>query len=66
VVHRGEGFLRAADFESALAETGERLRRGHFMNEMKVNVEDGWGTRLFGDNVRIPDFLEESLGHSFL
>jgi hypothetical protein len=58
VIHRGEGFLRTADFESTLAETGECLRGGHFMYEMKVNVEDGWGTRLFGDYVGIPDFLE--------
>ncbi len=41
VIHRGESFVWAANFQSALAETGEGLRRGHLVDEMQVNVEDG-------------------------
>jgi hypothetical protein len=36
------------------------------MDKVEVNIEDGWGSGLLGDNVGIPDFLEESLGHGFL
>ena len=36
------------------------------MHEVQVNVEDGWGFRLFGHNVRVPDFLEECFWHKFL
>ena len=58
MIHRGEGFLGAADFQSALAQTREGLRRGDFMHEVQVNIKDGWGFRLFSNNMRVPDFLE--------
>ena len=58
MIHRGEGFIGAADFQSALTQTCEGLRRSDFMHEVQVNVKNGWGFRLFSDNVRVPDFLE--------
>ncbi len=33
------------------------------MDEVQVNVEDRWRVGLFGDNMRIPDFFEESFWH---
>jgi hypothetical protein len=51
MIHRGEGLIGAADFESALAETGESLRRGDFVYEVQVNVEDGGCAFLFSDYV---------------
>jgi hypothetical protein len=33
------------------------------MHEVQVNIEDGGGTFLFGDHVRVPDFLEEGFWH---
>ena len=63
MIHRGNGFIGAADFESTLTQTGEGLRRGHFMDEVQVNIENGWGVRLFSNNVRVPDFLEKSFWH---
>jgi hypothetical protein len=66
MIHRGKSFFRAAHFETTLAQTGECLRGGHFMDEVEVNVEDCWRVRLFSHNVRIPDFLKESFWHSSL
>ena len=64
MVHRGEGFSGPADFQSALAQTGEGLRRGHLVDEVQVNIEDGRGVGLLGNNVRIPDFFEEGFWHN--
>ncbi len=58
VVHRGDGFLGAADFESTLAQAGKSLGRGDFMHEVQVDIEDGRGIGLFGDNVGVPEFFE--------
>jgi hypothetical protein len=67
VIHRSEGFIGAADFESALAEAREGLGRGNLMHQVQVNVQDSWRILLFGHNVRVPDFLEECFWHiSFL
>src|SRR5512139_2005537 len=30
---------------------------------MKIDIKDSWGIRLFRNNMRVPDFLEESLWH---
>ena len=38
MIHRGEGFIGAADFQSALAQTCESLRGGDFMHEVQVNI----------------------------
>ena len=51
MIHRGESLIRAADFQSALAQAREGLRRGDFVHKVQVNVEDGWGIGLFGDNM---------------
>ena len=39
----------------------ERLRRGHLVHEVKVDVEER-----VGDLVRVPDLVEESLRHQLL
>ena len=64
MIHCRESFIRAADFKSALAQACEGLRRGDFMDEVQVNIENGRRFRLFGDNVRVPYFLEECFWHS--
>src|SRR5512145_38883 len=33
------------------------------MDEVQIDIEDSWGIGLLGDNMRIPDFLKESLWH---
>ena len=40
-------------------EPGERLRRGHLVDEVQIDVEDRRAARLLGDDVRVPDLLEQ-------
>jgi hypothetical protein len=61
VVHGGERVLGAARLEAALAQTRERLRRGHLVDEVQVDVEHGRAALLFGDHVLFPDLLEQGL-----
>ena len=58
MIHRRQGLIGAADFQSALTQTGEGLRRGHFVDEVQVNVEDGRCAFLFGDDVGFPNFVK--------
>ena len=36
MIHRRQGFIGAANFESALAKAGECLGRGHLVDEVKI------------------------------
>ena len=62
MIHRGDRAIRTQHLKAALLEHGESLRRGHFMHEVQIDIEHGGSTRLFGDDVIIPDFLEQCLG----
>ena len=55
-----DGEVRAADFEAALAQAGEGLRRSDFVDQVKVDVEERGRARLLVDDVGVPDFLTES------
>jgi hypothetical protein len=33
---------RPADAQAALPQTGERLRRGHLMDEVQIDGQNGW------------------------
>src|SRR6185503_10377715 len=59
MIHRSKCLIGSTDFESTLTKTRKCLRRGHFMDKMEINIENGrtFGS-LFGDNMRIPDLLE--------
>ena len=63
MIHGCKRLVGAADPQPALAETGKGLRRGHFVDEMQVNIKNSRGLGLFGNNVRIPDFLKECFWH---
>ncbi len=39
VIHSGKGFARLTDFSSVGAQTIKGLGRGHFMDQMAINVE---------------------------
>ena len=41
VIHRRHRALGPAHLEAALAQPGERLRRGHLVHQVQVDVEDG-------------------------
>ena len=58
VIDRGKSLIGAADFQSALAQAIEGLRRGDFADKVQVNVKHGGKIGLLSDNVRVPDFLE--------
>src|SRR5262249_27015801 len=63
MIHRGDGPLRSAHAKPALAQDGERLGRGHLMNEVQVDVKNcGRLRRLRRDEVRAPDLVEKRAG----
>ena len=59
VVHRREGAVGAAHAQPARAETGEGLRRGHLVDEVQVDVEDGGRAVVLAHDVVAPDLLEQ-------
>jgi len=63
VIHGRQSTIRAAHAKASLAQGGERLRRGHFMDKMQVNVQRGRHiVLLWRDKVRRPDFVEQGAG----
>ena len=62
MVHHREGEIGAANLAAFGAKTGEGLRRGAFVNEVAVNIDDGRLAGLFANYVGVPDFLVEGFG----
>ena len=58
VVGGGEGEIGAADFEAALAQALESLRRGDFMDQMQIDIEERGSAGFFVNDVVVPDFLD--------
>ncbi len=40
MIDSAHGSIGAADFQAACAQSGKRLRRGHFVNEVEIDVKD--------------------------
>ena len=59
VVGGGDGPLGVTHGQAAAAESLERLRAGDLMDQVQVDAQDGRRTRLVGDNVLVPDLLDE-------
>src|SRR6266478_1668042 len=59
MVHHGEGEIGAADLAAFGAKPGEGLRRGAFVNEVAVDVDDCRLAGLLVNNVGVPNFLIE-------
>ena len=61
----GHGQIRADAPHRALGQlqTFERLRAGHFVQQVTVDVKNGRAVVLGVDNVRVPQFVVESLCH---
>ena len=59
VIDRREGPIRSPDGSSRLPQTVERLRRGHLVNEVAVDVQECPAAGKVGDDVLVPDFIEE-------
>ncbi len=60
MIHRRKRQVRAAHRQATRAQQRECLRRGHLVDEVQVDEEDGGGVAGFRhDHVLIPDFLEQ-------
>ena len=60
VVERALGALGPAHRQAARVEFGESLRRGHFVDQVQVDVEDRRRRLGFGrDDVGVPQFVEQ-------
>ena len=62
VVRRGDRPLGPAHAQPAGAQAGERLGRGDLVDEVEVDGEDGGGALVLGDDVVVPDLLDERVG----
>ena len=62
VVHRGDRQVRSADLAAGQPQAVERLRRGHFVDEMQVDIEQRGLAGSIANDVRGPDLFEERLG----
>src|SRR5690606_24225313 len=59
MVGDGEGRLRAADLAAGHAQPLERLRARHLVNEMPADIEQTGAGVLLGDQVALPDLVEQ-------
>ena len=65
VIHGGKGFTWLAYLTAMRAQSIKRLRRGHFMHQMPVDVQQ-WGFVLrLKDDVRIKQFFVQRFGHDY-
>ena len=63
VVERGESEVGSAHLPAGQSQTVERLRAGHLVNEMAIDIKQcGLGGR--GHDVAIPHLLEQRLWHA--
>src|SRR5690606_32628314 len=61
VVHRTRSAIRTVNLQAASAQLGERLRRGHLVHQVQVDIQYRWSLARFGTNhERIPNLLKHS------
>ena len=60
VVGGGDRPLGPADLAAGEAQALERLRAGHFVDQLQVDVQDRLLARLGEHDVVVPDFLEQA------
>ena len=58
VVDGGDGAVGLANPASGRAQAVERLRRGHFVHQVQVDIKQRQAASGAADHVLIPDFLE--------
>jgi hypothetical protein len=59
MIHRRYRALGAAHNQSFLPKTCESLGRGDLMHQVQVNVKDGRTACLLGNEMSIPDLIEQ-------
>ena len=52
-----------AHLEAALAQTREGLRRGHFVDQVQVDVQQRRSARLLVHDVGVPEFFDDRAWH---
>ena len=57
VVRGRDGQIRTPDFQTAIAQALESLRRSDFMHQMQIDIDEAGRAGFFMDDVRIPNFL---------
>lgn len=57
VIHCRERQIRTAHFAAGHAKTFERLRGSHFVNQMKIDVNNAWFARFRMNDMVIPNFF---------
>jgi hypothetical protein len=65
VVHRRERQIGAPHPSAREPEPFERLRRGHLVDQVQVDVEQGGLAALLVDDVALPDPVEQRLRHAW-
>ena len=63
VVHRRDGQLGSSHTAPGQSQSLERLRRGHLVDEVEVDVEQRRLARHLTDDVLLPDLLEQGGAH---
>ena len=66
VIDQGVGGSRPAHAAAGHAQTLEGLRRGHFVDQMAVDIEQAGAVRRALDDVGVPDLVEHCAGHVLL
>src|SRR5690606_34505155 len=65
VVQRGEVRPHAPRRPASQTQAFERLRRGHFMNDVTIDVDEGGTIVTLGDDMRLEEFVVKCLGRHF-
>ena len=60
----GDRLIWATHLQTARAETGERLRAGHLVDQVEVDGEDGGRPLVLAHHMLIPDLLDDRLRHA--
>ena len=62
MIHGGDGQVWTTDRSAGQAQAVERLRRGHFVHQVEVDVEQVRLAFDSPDHVPFPDFVGQGLG----
>ena len=63
MVGGGEGEIGPADFQAALAQALEGLRRSDFVDQVQIDVEQRGRAGLLVDDMGVPEFFDDGTWH---
>ena len=62
VVHRGDGEVGPADLATVEPQAVERLRRGHLVDEVEIDIEEVWLALSSAHDMAFPHLVRQGLG----